>query len=37
MQPCPIGTNRMQIAHARRETLPYPLIQPQIKPGRRLS
>ena len=37
MQPRPVKADGMEIAHARRETFPYPLIQPQIKAGRRLS
>jgi len=37
MQQLPVRADGMQIAHPRRETLPYPLIQPQIKAGRRFS
>jgi hypothetical protein len=37
MQPRPVRTDDVQISYARRETVPYPLVQPQVKADRRLS
>jgi hypothetical protein len=37
MQPRHVGSDGIQVAHARREMFPHPFIEPQIKTGRRLS